>query len=75
MCDKVIAEHGRMSMFVPDCYKNQNMCNNAVHNYDHALGFVPNFYKTQKMCAKVVSTYPSAIEVCFWSISGSRNVF
>ena len=31
---------------VPDCYKNQEMCNKAVDNYPHTLGFVPEGYKT-----------------------------
>ena len=24
-------------MFVPDCYKDQKMCDEAVNNYSHAL--------------------------------------
>ena len=39
---------------VPDCYKNQEMCNKDVDNYPHALEFVPQCYKTQKMCDKEV---------------------
>ena len=46
---------------VPDCYKNQKMCNKAIDNYPHALEFVPKCYKTQKMCDKAVDTHPSTI--------------
>ena len=31
MCDKDIPENGRMLMFIPDCYKDQNMCNNSAN--------------------------------------------
>ena len=41
MCDKVIFENGGTLKSVPDCYKNQEMCNKAVDNYRHALEFVP----------------------------------
>ena len=37
-----------MLIFVPDCYKNKKLCNEAVDNYVHALEFVPDCYKTQK---------------------------
>ena len=33
MCDKAILENGGTLKFVPDCYKNQEMCNKAVDNY------------------------------------------
>ena len=36
-CDKVILENGEASVFVPDCYKYQKMCNKALDNYPHAL--------------------------------------
>ena len=36
-CDKVILENGETSVFVPDCYKYQKMCNKALDNYPHAL--------------------------------------
>ena len=33
---------------VPDCYRNQEMCDKAVDNYPHALEFFPEYYETQK---------------------------
>ena len=36
MCDKAILENGGTSEFVPDCYKNKQMCDEAVDNYSHA---------------------------------------
>ena len=39
MYDKAIVENGGTLKFVPDCYKNQEMCNKAVDNYPHALEF------------------------------------
>ena len=39
---------------VPDCYKNQQMCNKAVDNQPHALKFVPDYYMPQKTCDKAV---------------------
>ena len=50
-------------MFIPDCYKNHNICNKAVDNYAHALESVPDFYKNQKMCNKAVSAYSSTIQL------------
>ena len=40
MYDKAIVENGGTLKFVPDCCKNQEMCNKAVDNYPHALEFV-----------------------------------
>ena len=51
-----------MLMFVPNCYKNQKMCNKAIANYAHVWEFVPNCYKTQKVFNKAVDTYPSAMQ-------------
>ena len=41
MCNKAILENGRTLMSLPECYKNQEMCNKAVDNCPHALEFVP----------------------------------
>ena len=40
MFDKAILENGGTLKSVPDCYKNQEMCNKAVDNYPHALELV-----------------------------------
>ena len=37
ICDKAILENGWTLKSVPDCYKNQEMCNKAVEKYPHAL--------------------------------------
>ena len=39
MSDKAILENVGTLKYVPDCYKNQEMCNKAVENYPHALEF------------------------------------
>ena len=52
MCDK---ENAATIKSVPDCYKNQEMCNKAVVNYPHALEFVPECHKTQEMCNKSIN--------------------
>ena len=41
MCVKVILENGGMLKFIPDCYKNQKMCDKTVNNYAHELEYVP----------------------------------
>ena len=41
MCDKSIIENGETLKSVPDCYKNQEICNKVVENHPHALKFVP----------------------------------
>ena len=38
--NKATLEHGGTLKSVPDCYKNQEMCNKAVGYYPHALEFV-----------------------------------
>ena len=43
MNDKAILEDGETLKYVPDCYKNQEMCNKAVDNYPHALELVPEW--------------------------------
>ena len=49
MFDKVILENRETFKSVPDCYKNQKICDEAVDNYAHGLEFVSECYKTQKM--------------------------
>ena len=62
MHDNAILENGGTLNSVPDCYKNQEMCNKAVDHYPHALEFVLNYYMTQKMSGKVVNTHSSTIQ-------------
>ena len=57
MCDKDFLENGGTLNFVPECYKNQEICNKAGDNYPHALVFVPECYDTQKMCDKAVDIH------------------
>ena len=57
MCDKAIWERS-----VPDCYKNEQLCDKAIDNDPHALEFVPECYKTHTMCDKAVDTHPSTIQ-------------
>ena len=44
---KSILENGGILKSVPNCYKNQEMCNKVVNNYPHALRFVPECFMTQ----------------------------
>ena len=37
MCNKAILEKFGTLKSVPDCHKNQEMCNKAVDNYPHGL--------------------------------------
>ena len=46
--DKAILENGGTLESVPDCYKNQDICNKSVDNYSQALEFVLECYKTLK---------------------------
>ena len=48
MCDKAILENGGALKSDPDCYRNQETCNETVDNCPHALEFVPECYKTKK---------------------------
>ena len=41
MYDKTVLENGGTLKCVPDCYKNQEMCNKALFNYPYALEFFP----------------------------------
>ena len=41
MWDKAILENSGTLKSVPDCYKNQEMCNKEVDDYPHTLEFVP----------------------------------
>ena len=71
MRDKAILKNGGTLKSVPDCNKNQEMCNKAVDNYPHALEFVTECHKSQKMCDKAVNTYPSTIKFgpeCFMTL-------
>ena len=54
-CEKAILENGGILKSASDCYKNQEMCNEAVDNYPHALEFVPECFMTQEICNKAVN--------------------
>ena len=49
MCHEAVLKNGGALNSVPDCYKNQEMCNKVVDNYPHTLDFVRECYKTQRM--------------------------
>ena len=46
--DKVITENGGMLKFIPDCYKNQKMCDKAVDNYFSCIKISPRLLSDQK---------------------------
>ena len=48
MCDKATLENGGTLKSVPECCKNQEVCNKAVDNYPHALESILECCKTQK---------------------------
>ena len=62
MCDNAILENDGTLNSVPDCYKNQEMCNKSIDNYPHPSEFVPECCKAQKMSNKAVDTRPPAIK-------------
>ena len=62
MCDKTILENDGTLKPVANCYKNQEICNEAVDNCLHALEFVSECYKTQKLCDKTIDTHSSTIQ-------------
>ena len=37
ICDNSILENGTVLKSLPNCYKNQNVCNKAADNYANAL--------------------------------------
>ena len=53
MCDKAIIENCGTLKSVPDCYKNQEMCNKAVDNYPHALNLFLNTIRLKKCVIKL----------------------
>ena len=67
MHDKAILENVTNSESIPDCCKNQEMCDNAVDNYPHELKsecskaqkVITECCKTQIMCDQAVSIHPS----------------
>ena len=59
---KLFFKNGGTLKSVPDCYKNQQLCDKAVENYPHALEFVPECYKSQKLCNRAVYTHRSTIQ-------------
>ena len=53
MCGrKVITKNCGMLMFIPSCYKDQNMCGKAVNTYPSTIQFFPDRFKTQEMWIK-----------------------
>ena len=54
MCDKAVLENGGALKSVPDCYKNQEMCNKAVDNYPHALELFLNAMRLKKCAIKLL---------------------
>ena len=50
MCNKAILGNGGALKSVPDCYKNQEMCNKAV---DNVLEFVRECFMTLKFVIRL----------------------
>ena len=48
-----LSKNGGTLKFVPDCYKYQDMYNEAVDNYPYALQFLSECYKTKKSVIKL----------------------
>lgn len=60
MCDKDVLKSCGTLNSVPDCYKNQQICDKAVDN--HALKFVHYCFITKKMGDKAGNTHSSTIK-------------
>ena len=56
-------------MFIPECYKYQNMCNKAVDHYIYSLESAPDCCKTKKICDKPVINNPSTIHLFLTNLS------
>ena len=62
--DKAVLTNPEAFFYIPDCFKTQEMCNEAAEkdpynlSFDHempcVLKCIPNYLKTQAMCEKVV---------------------
>ena len=50
MYDKSNLENSVTLESLPDCRKNQEICNKAVDNYPYALKLASNCYIIQKLC-------------------------
>ena len=50
MYDKFNLENSVTFECLPDCHKNQEICNKAVDNYPYALKLASNCYIIQKLC-------------------------
>ena len=73
MCDKATLENGGTLKSVPECYKNQEVCNKAVDNYPHALESILECCKTQKMWSCWYLSFYN--EICTWILYDSRLVW
>ena len=60
MCEKVIIENGGILEFIPDCYKNQNMCDKAVILPQYNL--LLNAISIKKTCDKAIDTCPFVVD-------------
>ena len=69
-----MVESGVMLMFIPECYKDQNMCSKAVHNYIYSLESAPDCCKTKKICDKPVIAYPYTIHLFLINLSLKKCV-
>ena len=58
MYDKSNLENSVTLEYLPDCHKNQEICNKTVDNYPYALKLASNCYIIPKLCHKTVKTHP-----------------
>ena len=65
MCIKAANNYPSTIQFVPECYKNQEMCVRAVNTC--CFIFASDRYKTQEMCKKAVTCF-------FYLILSSINI-
>ena len=59
MCDMMCVFD---KIFIPDCFKMQEMCNKAVDEHPWCFRSVPDKFKMQVLCNEAVDKYPANFE-------------
>ena len=62
MCNKKILPDGCAFFLIPDCFKTQEMCDEAKARSPHMLRHVPDLFKAQEMCDKANEKNPQGLE-------------
>ena len=75
MCDRVVSEDLYLTVYCPDKYKTQKMCDEAVDDCLVALKVIPDWFVTSKLMKKLFPALYVDDNILYFNEDSSNAVF